>query len=180
MPQNIVVVTGSPRANGNSEMLADAFIEGAKESGNTVTKFNAGRMNIQGCLDCKFCFAHDGECFRKDDMQIIDKALHKADMLVLASPVYWYGLTSQIKAMIDRMFASSVKPYPLTSMALLLVYGDTDNKVAAPAIAHFEAISFYMGWENKGIVTQAGVKSPGEIKRKKSLAEARELGKSIQ
>lgn len=122
MSKNVVVVTGSPRANGNSEILADAFIEGARQGGNSVTLFHAGRMNIKGCLDCKYCFSHDGECIQIDDMQSIYPSLRKADILAFASPVYWYGLSSQIKAVIDRMFAGCVKPYPITAIALLITY----------------------------------------------------------
>ena len=179
MSKRIVVVTGSPRAGGNSEIFADAFIEGARGSGNIVHVFHAGRMNIRGCLDCKYCFSHEGECVQKDDMQDIYPALRQADVLVLAGPVYWYGLTSQLKAMIDRMFAGSKKPFPLKSIAMLLVCGDRDIGAAAPAIAHFKAISHYMNWENIGIILQEGVHSPGEICGKMSLSEARELGKSI-
>lgn len=179
MPKNIVVVTGSPRAGGNSEILADAFTEGARQSGNLVTVFHAGRMNISGCLDCKYCFTHEGECVQNDAMQAVYPVLRKADMLVLASPVYWYGMSSQIKAMIDRMFAGCKKPYPVKSIALLVTYGGTDAKAAAPVISHFEAISYYMGWESAGIISQEGVKEKGEIRGKKSLAEARNLGVSI-
>jgi len=179
MSKNIVVVTGSPRANGNSEILADAFIEGARQSGNSVTVFHAGRMNIKGCLDCKYCFSHEGECIQKDDMQAVYPALCKADILVFASPIYWYGLSSQIKALIDRMFAGCVKPYPITSIALLITFGDIDTNVAAPAISHFQAISHYMDWENIGIITQEGVKEAGEIRGKKSLKDAVDLGAGI-
>lgn len=180
MSKNIVVVTGSPRANGNSEILADAFIEGARHNGNSVTVFHAGRMNIKGCLDCKYCFSHEGECVQKDDMQAVYPALSRADILVFASPIYWYGLSSQIKALIDRMFAGCVKPYPITSIALLITYGDTDTKAAVPVISHFEAISYFMGWKNAGIIAQEGVKEAGEIRGKKSLKDAVDLGLSIR
>ena len=179
MSKNIVVVTGSPRAGGNSETLADSFIEGARGNGNTVSVFHAGRMNIRGCLDCKYCFSHNGECMQKDDMQDIYPALRQADVLVLASPVYWYGMTSQMKAVIDRMFAGCKKPFPFKSIAMLLVCGDTDIGAAAPAIEHFKAISHYMKWENIGIILQEGVHEPGEICGKLSLSQARDLGKSI-
>ena len=179
MSKNIVVVTGSPRANGNSDILAGAFIEGARQCGNSVTVFHAGRMNINGCLDCKYCFSHEGECIQKDDMQAVYPSLRKADILVFASPVYWYGLSSQIKALIDRMFAGCMKPYPIASIGLLLTYGDTDPEVAAPAISHFKAISHYMDWKIEGIIMQEGVKEAGEIRGKKSLQDAENLGAGI-
>jgi len=180
MSKNIVVVTGSPRANGNSEILADAFIKGARQSGHSVTVFHAGRMNIKGCLDCKYCFSHNGECVQNDDMQRVYPALRMADIVVFASPVYWYGLSSQIKALIDRMFAGCIRPYPIASIALLLTYGDTDPEVAAPAISHFKAISHYMDWKIEGIIKQEGVKEAGEISGKKSLTDALDLGLNIR
>jgi len=179
MSKNIVVITGSPRANGNSEILADAFVEGARQSGNSVAVFHAGRMNIKGCLDCKCCFTHDGECIQKDDMQEIYPALRQADILVLASPVYWYGLTSQIKSMIDRMFAGCGKPYPITSVALLAAYGDSDANVFRPAEVHFKAIAHYMDWAVIGIIAEGNVHEAGEIRGRKALSDATELGKSI-
>lgn len=139
MSKKIVVISGSPRVDGNSEMLADAFIEGARQIGNSVTVFSAGRMNIRGCLDCKYCFTHDGECIQKDDMQDIYPALRQADILVLASPVYWCGLTSQIKSVIDRMFAGCRKPFPITSVALLAVYGSSDANVVWPDGSPFQS-----------------------------------------
>ena len=180
MSKNIIVITGSPRSGGNSEILADAFIEGAEKSGNTVIRFNAGRMNIRGCLDCKYCFTHDGKCLQKDDMQEIYPALRQTDILVLASPVYWYGLTSQIKSVIDRMFAGSRKPFAITSMVLLAAYGDSDSNVFSPAEAHFRAIAHYMEWAVIGIIAEGNVHEAGEIRGRKALLDAFELGESIR
>lgn len=180
MSKNIVVINGSPRKNGNTELLVDAFIEGAIGSGNIVTKFNVGRMKISGCTDCKYCVSHLGECVHKDDMQEIYPALYNADMLVLASPIYWHGMTSQIKSMIDRMNVGSSKSMPITDTALLVVYGDTDTAAVEPTISHYEAISKYMGWKDRGIVSQSEVMNKGDIKGQLSLVVAQELGYSIR
>lgn len=180
MSKNIVVINGSPRKNGNTELLVDAFIEGAIGSGNIVTKFNVGRMKISGCTDCKYCVSHLGECVHKDDMQVIYTALYNADMLVLASPIYWHGMTSQIKSMIDRMNVSSSKSMPITDTALLVAYGDTDTAAVEPTISHYEAIAKYMGWKDRGVVSQCEVMNKGDIKGHSSLVVAQELGYSIQ
>lgn len=180
MSKNIVIVNGSPRKNGNTEILVDAFIEGAKESGNAVTKFNVGSMKINGCTDCQYCFSHSGECVQKDDMNEIYSALYNADMLVLASPLYWFGMSSQLKAMLDRMYVAATKALPITSSALLVTYGDTDTTVVEPIISHYKTIINYMGWEDRGIITQPGVTNKGDIKGHLSIAKARELGSSIQ
>ncbi|EXG86779.1 NADPH-dependent FMN reductase [Clostridium sp. ASBs410] len=180
MSKKIVVFNGSPRKNGNTELLVDSFIEGANDSGNIVTKFNVGRMKINGCSDCKYCFSHVGECVQKDEMQEIYHALYNADMLVLASPVYWHGMTAQLKSTLDRMYVSSLKAMPITDAALLVVYGDTDTAAVDPTISHYKAITKYMGWQDRGIVSQSEVMKRGEIKGHSSLAAARNLGKSIQ
>jgi multimeric flavodoxin WrbA len=180
MPKNIVIINGSPRKDGNTEILVDAFIEGAESSGNIVTKFNVGRMKINGCMDCKYCFTHLGECVQKDDMRELYSALYHTDMLVLASPVYWHGMTAQLKSALDRMYVSTAKAMPITDAALIAVYGDTDTAAVEPIISHYNATIKYMGWKDRGIVTQSGVMKKGEIKGKSSLVEARNLGKSIQ
>lgn len=180
MSKKIVLLNGSPRKNGNTEILADAFIQGAEASGNIVTKFNVGRMKVTGCTDCKYCFTHLGECAKKDDMQEIYKALYDADLLVLASPVYWHGMTAQLKSVIDRMNVGTAKPMPITDAALLAVYGDTDTEAVEATISHYKAIITYMGWRDCGIVTQSEVMEKGDISGLSSLAEAKDLGNSIQ
>ena len=84
---NILVVTGSPRKGGNTEILADAFAQAAKESGHEVTVRKLSRLKVGPCLACEYCFTHDGVCVQNDDMNEILLDVHKADMLVLASPM---------------------------------------------------------------------------------------------
>lgn len=180
MSKNIVIVNGSPRKNGNTEILVDAFIEGAKESGNAIIKFNVGAMKINGCTDCQYCFSHPGECVQKDGMTEIYSALYNADMLVLASPVYCFGMSAQLKTMLDRMYVAASKAFPITTSALLVTYGDTDTTVVEPTVSHYKAIIKYIGWEDRGIITQPGVLNKGDIKGHLSLAKARELGSSVQ
>jgi multimeric flavodoxin WrbA len=179
MAQNIVVVTGSPRVHGNSDALAEEFIAGAESSGNKVIRFDAGRMYIRGCNDCRYCFSNNGECVIRDDMQEIYPALYEADILVLSSPIYWYGLTAQIKAMIDRMFASSARPYPIKALGLLAVFGDSNSKVFEATELHYRTICEFLGWEKLFIVSQKAVIEKGDIKGKKSLIEARRRGEEI-
>lgn len=179
MSKNIVIITGSPRSGGNTDLLAEAFIEGAKENGNLVTRFDAGRMTIKPCQDCQYCFSHEGECCQKDEMQEIYKALYKADMLVLASPVYWFGLSAQIKTAIDRFYVHVTKAFPIKETALLLVYADTDTTVEAPSVANYKAIIDYLGWKDRGVITQSGVEAKGDIKTADALQRAYGLGKQI-
>lgn len=179
MQKNIVVITGSPRVHGNSDSLAEAFIEGAKASGNKVTRFDAGRMSIRGCNDCRYCFSNEGECVIKDDMQEIYPALYEADILVLAGPVYWFGFTAQIKAVIDRMYAGSGKPFSIKSMGLIAICGDSNEKVIDPTLLQFHAICDYCGWEEIFVLTQNAVNEKGDINKTEALEKARALGEAI-
>lgn len=180
MGKNIVVLIGSPRKNGNTEILANAFIKGAEAAGNQVTKIHLSGMTVNGCTDCKYCFTKLGECNQQDDMQQIYPALYKADMLVLASPVYYYALSSQIKAVIDRFYISINKAFPITSSALLLTYADTDETSCEPALVHYKTLSYFMKWTDKGIISVSGVSNKGDINGHVSLLRAEELGKSIK
>ena len=180
MAANITVLTGSPRIGGNTDLLADAFVRGAEEAGHTVTVYHTARRTIAGCTDCKYCFGHSGECRIRDDMQEIYTALRQPGLLILASPVYWYGLTGQLKAAMDRLFAGARNPFPITGIGLLLTAGSSDPRDAAPVIAHFETVAGRMGWENIGLVTAFGVRAPGEIAAHPSLQSAYEFGKSIR
>ena len=180
MSKNIVVVIGSPRENGNTEILSDAFIKGAKSNDNTVTKINLSKLKISDCVDCKYCSTHDGECAQRDGMDEVYPALRKADMIVFASPIYFYGFTAQMKAVIDRLIVSFAKNFPITSCALLTVYEDTDTTVCEPIIAHYRAVTGLLRWEDKGIIAVSGVGAKGAINCHDSLVQAEQLGTSIK
>ncbi len=102
---NIIVLNGSPRRNANTQTMAETFCKGATEAGHNTQILNIASMNIKGCLACQYCFAHEGKCVQKDDMQQVLDAIDQADMVVFASPIYWFDITAQTKTVIDRMYA---------------------------------------------------------------------------
>ena len=108
---NILVVTGSPRKGGNTEIMADVFAETAKTSGHEVIVRRLSALKVAPCLDCTYCFTHDGVCIQKDDMNDILQDLNQADLLVLASPIYWFDISAQTKCFIDRMYAFGKKDF---------------------------------------------------------------------
>ncbi len=176
----ITVLVGSPRKNGNTEILADAFIKGAEQAGNEVTKIRLSERKVNGCIGCDYCTKNDGKCVQKDDMQAIYDTLYETDVIVLATPIYYFGITAQLKAVIDRFYPSLTKPFPATSAVFLTVYGDTSSTEADMAIAHYRTIvSRGLGLKDGGVVTANGVLGRGDIANHKSLAEAEELGRSI-
>lgn len=119
----IVVLTGSPRKGGNTQIMAEAFAKGARRAQHEVVVLDVAAMTIHGCLGCKYCFAHHGECVQKDDMAKVFAALSDADMVVFASPIYWFDITAQMKTTIDRLYAGGSTGFHFHKTALLLDAG---------------------------------------------------------
>ncbi len=126
MAKNILLVHASPRKQGNSDMLADWFERGATEAGNSVTRIDVGHAKISGCMACEYCFAHDGECVQRDDMQEFYPLLREADVIVYATPMYFYNFPAQLRAFQDRMFCGIARPFGVKQAALLLCFEDKD------------------------------------------------------
>lgn len=102
--KNILIISSSPRKNGNSQMLCEQFKKGAEEKGHTVTLIRLMEKKIGFCRACDGCMRNDGTCVLNDDMEEILKLFQKADVLVLATPVYFYGISAQMKTFIDRTY----------------------------------------------------------------------------
>lgn len=105
MSKKIIVISSSPRRNGNSEVLCNQFIQGANKAGHHVEKINLNDYKINPCLACAYCRKHNNQCFQKDDANLIIQKMIEADVWVLSSPVYFYSITAQMKLLIDRFFA---------------------------------------------------------------------------
>lgn len=179
MPKSILIVHGSPRAGGNSDLLADEFARGAAEAGNTVARIDAGRARIGGCKACEYCFSHEGECCQKDDMQEYYPLLHEADVIVYATPMYFYNFPAQLRTFQDRMFCGVAKPFGIRETALLLCFEDEDATRAEPIVRSFEVCAEYCKQDVIGEVIVKGVYEKGAIAGNPGLAEAYELGRSI-
>ena len=105
MGKNIVVITGSPRKNGNSFALTDAFVEAAKKKGHEVVRYDAAFMNVSGCRACDTCYKTGKACSFDDDFNVMAPDILNADGIVFTMPVYWYTMPSQIKAVLDKMYS---------------------------------------------------------------------------
>lgn len=103
--KKVLILEGSPRLKGNSCILSDEFARSAEEAGYTVEKIPVARKKVAGCLGCNACYRNDGICVQKDDMAEIREKMLEADVIVLASPIYFYSMTAQMKAVIDRTYA---------------------------------------------------------------------------
>ena len=181
MSKNIVLLSGSPRKKGNTDKLAAAFMEGARSAGKTVTLFRVADMKIHGCRGCGHCRAEVGVCVQEDDMLSILDALYKADALVLASPVYYFGVTAQLKLAVDRLFALDAANAPVKRVALLMTCGDARDSVARGAIVMVDEMRDYYGWDTAGVLVAAGFPTGGgiDIEGRGELEQARALGREI-
>lgn len=173
----ITILMGSPRTNGNSAYLAERFAQGAEEAGHETFIFDCAKHEIGGCLGCGSC-GMDGPCVRKDGFALLRPHVIEADMLVFASPVYYFGFTAQLKAAIDRFYSIHAK-LGGKKCALIAVMGNPSPKVAAPAVAMYEDMAAYLHWQDMGRVLAAGVWAAGDARRSAYGEQAYRLGRSI-
>lgn len=185
MNKKILILNGSPRANGNTKALVDSFTRGATANGAEVICFDLQKMNIHGCLGCcKGGKDAASPCVQKDDMEQIYAAYQAADVVVLASPIYYWSISGQLKCAFDRLFAVAelTENYanpPKNCALLLAAEGDSESNLA-PVKAYYEALLSHMHWNNLGLVYAGGNMNVGDILNKpEQLAQAEAFGKSI-
>ena len=162
--KNVCIISSSPRKNGNSDQLAHEFEKGALEAGNEVHFISLREKKIHYCIACDYCRSHGGTCVQKDDMQEINEILKKADVLVLATPVYYYNVSAQMKTLIDRTYAcfmdmKNVELYYLATSA------DPNRDSIDGAIRAFHGFEICIPYaECKGVIY--GIDNPrhGDIK----------------
>jgi len=178
--KNVLVITGSPRKNGNSDILADAFIEGTEKAGHTVNRFNAGRKKIKGCMACNKCFSKGVACVFNDDFNEVAPFIEEADVIVFASPLYFFSFSTHMKAVTDKFYSFVIGNHPLKiKESILLACGETTDMHDFDAmIKTYELIANYLQWENKGQILVPEVNTKGEINEKgqEYLQKATELG----
>ena len=151
----ILVLNGSPRPQGDTAKMISAFKEAAEDKGHSVAAFNVCKMNIKGCLACEYCHGKgQGECVQKDDMRQIYDALKDAEMLVLAAPIYYHGISGQLKCAIDRFYSAlyPTAPKSLKKVAMFLSSGDPDMYEGAKFSYDGDFLG-YLGLEGMGIFT---------------------------
>lgn len=168
----IAILNGSPRLE-NTAAMVNAFSEGAKEAGHEVEILHVGRMKIGGCLGCEYCHGKGGgQCVQKDEMEKVMPSYKEADMIVYASPIYYFDVTAQLSAAMQRVYAIG-KPAKAKKAVLLLSSGSPNPYNGA--IATYKDMLAYMGVENAGIFTAAGDENGSEAK----LAEIRNFAKGL-
>ena len=178
--RNILVAVGSGIAGANTDMLADAFIEGARSAGHTVNKIFLGG-EIHGCRGCGACQLGNG-CVIDDDMQPAYPLFDECDLMVLASPLYFWTLSGQIKVFFDRLYAKSTEDiYPKKDTFLLMTAGDDTEHTFDHAMDYYRFITSALGWNDIGSYTAGGCKGgPGKHQiSEKHLQAAYEAGRNL-
>lgn len=171
---NILVLNGSPRPDGNTAAMVAAFTEGATEKGHQVSVVNVCRKKIAGCLACEYCHTKgNGRCIQQDDMQEVYPVLDEAEMIVLASPVYYHSFTGQLQCAINRIYALD-KPKNLKKAALILSSG-SDNVYGGAVYEYQNSFLGYLKLEDMGIFTAFDKQNQSEEK----LEELRRFGRSL-
>ena len=177
--KRVIVISTSLRHGSNSDMLADKFVEGANAAGNDVEKISLSDKNIQFCLGCLGCHKL-GKCVLKDDVNGIMAKVMEAEVMVWATPIYYYEMCGQMKTLIDRMNAMYGRDYKFRDIYLLTTAADDDSETPKRAETGLGGwIACYPKSCLAGTIFCGGVNEPKAIEGHVKLQEAFELGKSL-
>ena len=181
MSKKIVVVTGSPRKNGNSFAMTDTFIQAAQAKGHTVTRFDAAMMKIGGCHACETCYKTGKACSFDDDFNTIAPAILEADAVVFTLPVYWYSIPAQIKGVIDRLFSFVVGGRDIAGKecAMIVCCEEHEMDVMDGVRIPLERTAALLKWNMVGEVLIPGVLVAGDIEKTDGCAQAAALAEKF-
>lgn len=180
MNRNVLVLSASPRKNGNSNRLCDQFILGAKKQGHQVEKIEIHEQNINYCIGCGACQVHAGVCVQKDDMEVIMEKMVQADVIVMATPVYFYSMNGQMKTLIDRL-CPRYNEISNKDFYLILTAADSSQDSLKHTLDGF--YGFFDCLDNPtiaGIVYGVNANEIGEIEKTSAMSEAYEMGANIK
>ncbi|MBD5549754.1 MAG: flavodoxin family protein [Lachnospiraceae bacterium] len=190
--KKILVVMGGGRPKGNTEQLADAFIRGAEEAGHSVEKVSLLKTEVKGCLGCNVC-RYGKPCIQKDGFNELTAKIKQADLIVFASPLYFWTISSKLKAFIERFYCIAeedpeppygrYEKYPVKDSALLMTSADEFFWTFNQAVSYYQfAIVNYIGFRDKGMVLAGGcgdTNGQPQIDKTGKLQQAYEFGKNI-
>lgn len=179
MAKNVLIISASPRRHGNSDLLCDQFLKGAEESGHTVEKVFLKDKKIGYCSGCGYCFEHH-KCSQKDDMAELLEKMIAADVIVLATPVYFYSMDAQMKCFIDRT-TPRYEEISNKEFYFILAAADTEKKMMHRTMEAFRGFTedCLEGAKEAGVIYGVGAYQIGEIKDTPAWEEAYEMGKQI-
>lgn len=176
---NILIIESSPHKNGSSNLLAEHFMQGAREAGHHVVVFDAARASVHPCLGCDAC-GMSRPCCQKDDMAQLREELLKADMAVFVTPLYYFGMSAQLKTVIDRFYSFNAK---LSSKglktALIAAAWDSNDWTMKDLQAHYQTLCRYLNFKDQGMILGTGCGTVSMTKTSGFPEKAYALGKSL-
>ena len=176
----ITVITGSARKNGTSNYMANEFIRGAQDSGHEVFRFDSARADVKNCLGCNACGMGTKPCIHKDDFVELREHLLNSDVVVFVTPMYYFGMSSTLKKVIDRFYSIDPQLKEKTNKGILIsVQHAPVDAVKEPINAHCQAILSWLNMENAGIINAIGIESVEHLKQTPFPKQAYELGKKL-
>ena len=175
----IVVLEGSPNRQGSSNLLAAHFIRGAQEAGHTVTIIDAAHADLHPCTGCIHC-GYEGPCAQRDDMEIFRRQILEADMMVFVTPVYYFGMSAQLKILVDRFCAinSSITRKHMKSALLTAAWNDDDWTFEA-LTAHYKTLVRYLALQDCGMILGRGCGDVRMTMHSVYPDQAYQLGRSL-
>jgi multimeric flavodoxin WrbA len=179
MAKKVLVLSASPRKGGNSDLLCDQFMQGAKEAENQVEKIFLRDKKINHCVACGACQGNGGKCVQKDDMsEVLDKMM-AADVIVMATPVYFYTMNGQMKTLIDRTY-SRYKKISNKEMYFIVTAADSRQQAMERTVEGFRGFTSCLpGAREKGIIYGTGAWKAGDIKGSQAMTQAYEMGRKV-
>lgn len=181
MKKKIVVLTGSPRKNGNSFAMTDSFIKAAEEKGHSVTRFDTAMLNVKGCIACEKCFKNGKACVFDDGFNRIAEAIAEADDIIFTMPVYWYTIPAQLKAVIDKFFSfcTADKDVSGKGCGIIACCEEEDVAVLDGVKTPIERTAALLKWHMVGTVLIPGVYKCGDIDKTDGCAQAAALAERL-
>lgn len=177
--KKVIVVSSSPRKGGNSETLANSFAKGARDAGNEVKQIFVRDIGLQFCIGCNFCQTHN-KCVLGDKMDEIYKDIETADVLVFASPVYYYSVCGQLKTFLDRLNPLFPRDNKFSEIYLLSTAAEADDSAFDGSVSDIQSwIDCFSGVELKGVLRAGGVTDVGEIDATDFPNQAYQMGKNV-
>ena len=175
----IVILAGSARKGGNTELLARAFAESAGKR-HEVELVSVADYAVHPCIGCNSCYTREGyRCCQDDDMQQIYGKLKQADVLVIASPVYFYGISAQLKTVIDRLHTPMRNDFAIRKLGLILVGAAELPDLFDPVILQYRMLLRFFRLEDIGMVLVSGAKDKGDVLATDGIRQAREMGERM-
>lgn len=172
--KKIVIITGSPRKNGNSFAMLEAFTKEAERKGHSITRYDAADMTIKGCNACETCFKTGKACSFDDDFNKIAPTIEEADAVVFATPLYWYTFPAKIKAVIDKFYAFLVSKRGVgkKECALIVCCEDNDLPMFDGIRFSYKQTTELLQWKSVGEVLVPAVAAPGDIQKTNGIEQA--------